>query len=94
MTRLAGGIATGDYLVPKPTPSYLSAMDRVFNGVLLSRPDLAVDIFMSTGRALNGDQFARFMLGSASLWEWIKVIFAMPKRVFIRQVWRQVFGHD
>ena len=94
MTRLAGGIATGDYSVPKPTSSYLSAMDRVFNGVLLSRPDLAVDIFMRTGRALNGDQFARFMLGSASLWEWIKVIFAMPKRVFIRQVWRQVLGHD
>jgi lycopene beta-cyclase len=94
MTRLAGGIATGDYSVPKPTSSYLSAMDRVFNGVLLSRPDLAVDIFMRTGRALNGDQFARFMLGSASLWEWIKVTFAMPKRVFIRQVWRQVLGHD
>ena len=94
MTRLAKGISVGDYSVPKPTSSYLDTMDKVFNGVLLSRPDLAVDIFMRTGRALDGNQFARFMLGSAGVIEWIKVIFAMPKRVFIRQLWRQVVGHD
>ena len=94
MTRLANGISVGNYSVPKPTPGYLDAMDRVFNGVLLAKPDLAVDIFMRTGRALNGDQFARFMLGTAGIIEWTKVIFAMPKRVFIRQLWRQVVGHD
>ena len=94
MTRLANGISVGNYSVPKPTSGYLDAMDRVFNGVLLAKPDLAVDIFMRTGRALNGDQFARFMLGTAGIIEWAKVIFAMPKRVFIRQLWRQVVGHD
>ena len=94
MTRLAKGISVGNYSVPKPTSGYLDAMDRVFNGVLLAKPDLAVDIFMRTGRALNGDQFARFMLGTAGIIEWAKVIFAMPKRVFIRQLWRQVVGHD
>ena len=94
MTRLANGISVGNYSVPKPTSGYLDAMDRVFNGVLLAKPDLAVDIFMRTGRALNGDQFARFMLGTAGIIEWTTVIFAMPKRVVIRQLWRQVVGHD
>jgi lycopene beta-cyclase len=41
---------------------------------------------MGTAKALSGDGFARFMLGSASLMDWAKVILAMPKLPFIKAV--------
>jgi lycopene beta-cyclase len=76
--------------VPKPISSRLTAMDEVFNGVLRSRPDLAVSLYMDMARALNGDQFARFMLGQATANDWLRVIAAMPKGPFIKQVAKQV----
>jgi lycopene beta-cyclase len=61
-------------------------MDRIFNGVLMARPELGVPIMMGTARALDGDGFARFMLGSATMADWAKVILAMPKLPFVKQV--------
>jgi len=60
-------------------------MDKIFNGVLLSRPDLGVSLYMRMAKALNGDQFARFMLGQASARDWVHVIAAMPKWPFLKQ---------
>jgi lycopene beta-cyclase len=94
MTRLTEGIVKGNYKVPAATSSHLNFMDRVFNDVLISNPRLGVDLFMRTAGALKGDQFAHFMLGSASLTGWLKVISAMPKWPFIKAVWRQVLSHD
>ena len=68
-------------------------MDKIFNGVLLERPELAVSLYMETARALNSDEFARFMLGEASTKEWLRVITAMPQRPFIKQLVRQLL-HD
>ena len=75
--------------VPTPISSRLTAMDSIFNGVLLSRPDLAVSLYMRMARALNGDQFARFMLGQATANDWLRVIAAMPKGPFIKQAVKQ-----
>ena len=94
MTRLTEGIVKGNYKVPAATSSHLNFMDRVFNDVLISNPRLGVDLFMRTAGALKGDQFAHYMLGSASLTGWLKVISAMPKWPFIKAVWRQVLSHD
>jgi lycopene beta-cyclase len=41
---------------------------------------------MSTASALDANGFARFMLGSASLLDWARVIMAMPKLPFLKQV--------
>ena len=89
ISQLAAGIAQGNMAVPTPISSHLTAMDAIFNGVLLSRPDLAVSLYMNMASALNGDQFARFMLGQATANDWLRVIAAMPKGPFIKQVVKQ-----
>ena len=89
ISQLAAGIAQGNMAVPTPISSHLTAMDAIFNGVLLSRPDLAVSLYMNMANALNGDQFARFMLGQATANDWLRVIAAMPKGPFIKQAVKQ-----
>ena len=88
--QLAGGIEQGKMDVPTPISSQLTAMDKIFNGVLLSRPDLSVSLYMRMARTLNGDQFARFMLGRATASDWLRVIVSMPKVVFLKQLLRQL----
>lgn len=90
--QLAAGIAQGTMEVPTPISSRLTAMDTIFNGVLLSRPDLSVSLYMRMARALNGDQFARFMLGRATVSDWLRVIAAMPKGVFLKEVLKMASG--
>ena len=92
ISQLAAGIAQGNMAVPTPISSRLTAMDSIFNGVLVSRPDLAVSLYMDMARALNGDQFARFMLGQATANDWLRVITAMPKGPFLKQVLKQLVG--
>ena len=92
-TELAEGIAHGRMAVPTPISSRLTMMDTVFNGVLNSRPDLSVSLYMRMANALNGDQFARFMLGQATALDWLRVIAAMPKLPFLAQCLRQL-RHD
>jgi lycopene beta-cyclase len=89
ISQLAAGIAQGNMAVPIPISSRLTAMDSIFNGVLLSRPDLAVSLYMDMARALSGDQFARFMLGQATTKDWLRVIAAMPKGPFLKQTAKQ-----
>ena len=93
ISQLAAGIARGDMAVPQPISNKLTFMDKIFNGVLLERPELAVSLYMETARALNSDEFARFMLGEASTKEWLRVITAMPQWPFIKQLIRQLL-HD
>ncbi|MGB0668871.1 MAG: lycopene cyclase family protein [Porticoccaceae bacterium] len=88
IARLAKNINTGDYSVPAPISSGLIYMDRIFNAVLVAQPELGPSIMMRTARALDGNGFARFMLGTATLMDWARVILAMPKMPFIRQVLR------
>ena len=85
--QLAERISRGCYDVPMPISNKLVFMDRLFNRVLITHPDLAVGLFMQMAGSLNGEQFARFMTGRASLAEWAKVILAMPKMPFMRHIW-------
>lgn len=86
IASLASGIASGRYAVPRPISPMLIGMDKIFNRVLVAEPDLGVSMMMGTAKALDADGFARFMLGSATLLDWIKVVMAMPKIPFLRQV--------
>ena len=88
MTKLANGIHAGEYSVPTPISPALIRMDKIFNRVLLAQPELGVSIMMRTAKALDANGFARFMLGSATLTDWAKVILAMPKAPFLKQVLR------
>ena len=89
ISQLAAGIAQGNMAVPTPISSRLKAMDKIFNGVLLSQPELAVSLYMRMAQALNGDQFARFMLGQATANDWLRVIAAMPKIPFLLETLKQ-----
>ena len=85
--QLALRISRGCYDVPAPISDRIVFMDRLFNRVLIKHPELAVDLFMEMASSLDGEQFARFMMGQASLSEWGKVILAMPKTPFVRHIW-------
>jgi lycopene beta-cyclase len=86
IVKLAQGISAGQYSVPKPISPTLIRMDQIFNRVLLSQPELGVSLMMLTAKALDANGFARFMLGSATIIDWVKVIMAMPKIPFLKQV--------
>ena len=86
INTLAEGINNGDFSVPKPISSFLNKMDKIFNAVLMAQPELGVTIMVRTAKALDADGFARFMLGTATLIDWAKVILAMPKIAFIKQL--------
>ncbi len=60
------------------------AMDQTFLAALLRNPDQAPDWFLSMGRRLSGDDFARFMSGETNPSLWIKLLLALPKRPFLR----------
>ena len=86
VSQLVEGIEKGKFEVPKPLSSHLNYMDKLFNGVLIAEPRLAVTLMMQTAKSLNPEGFARFMLGQATLVDWTRVILAMPKIPFLKQV--------
>lgn len=95
MATLAEAISAGKCEVPAPFSGRLIFMDKVFNRALSAQPDRGAGLFMATGKALNAEQFARFMLGNADLMAWAKVIMAMPKWLFIQAAVAQLFSsHD
>ena len=63
-------------------------MDAVLLSVLRNWPERAPELFLAMGRALDGDEFARFLSGDA---DWVlraKVVLAMPKLPFLRGLLR------
>ena len=59
-------------------------MDAVLLTVLRHWPERAPELFRRMGRALDGDEFARFLSGAADWPLRLKVIMAMPKAPFLR----------
>ena len=59
-------------------------MDAVLLTVLRHWPERAPELFLRMGRALDGDEFARFLSGEADWPLRLKVIMAMPKAPFLR----------
>ncbi len=94
MAILAEAISDGKREVPAPFSRRLIFMDKVFNHALSTQPDRGVGLFMATGKALDAEEFARFMLGNVGAMEWAKVIMGMPKWSFIQAALWQMFKHD
>ena len=67
-------------------------MDAVLLTVLRHWPERAPELFLRMGRALDGDEFARFLSGEADLPLRLKVIMAMPKAPFLRGLVRLLAG--
>jgi len=88
INQLVDGINTGQYSVPAPISPRLMRMDKILMVYFMARPELAVSLMMRTAKALDANGFARFMLGSATIIDWLKVIMAMPKLPFLKQVFQ------
>lgn len=88
MNQLASNIEKGDYRVPQVISRTMSILDKIYNRVLVAEPSLGVTLMMKTAGALDAEGFSRFMLGKATIKDWIKVILAMPKLPFLTQVFR------
>ena len=69
--------------VKKPHSRFELMMDHIFLKVIRRQPILAPVIFTSLARHLNGDEFACFLSGEASMKLWLKVVFAMPTWPFL-----------
>lgn len=88
INQLASNIEKGDYRVPQVISGTISTLDKIYNRVLVAEPSLGVTLMMKTAGALDAEGFSRFMLGKATIKDWIKVILAMPKLPFLTQVFR------
>ena len=84
--------ATGRLAVASPHRRIDLAMDAVLLTVLRHWPAQAPDLFLRMGKALSGDEFARFLSGEADWALRLKVIMAMPKRPFLRGTLRLLAG--
>ena len=86
--QIANRLAKGQKISKSPDPHRQidKWLDRVFLGVLKAHPEAAPELFLRMGRALSGDDLAKFMSGFADMSIYAKLILAMPKRMFIRQI--------
>ena len=76
--------------VKNPHSRFELMMDQIFLDVIRRKPFLAPAIFTSLASNLNGDEFACFLSGEASMKIWLKVIFAMPKWPFLLSLLPQI----
>jgi lycopene beta-cyclase len=80
----AGRLATSRAGLRAPHRWLDRQLDRIFLRVLHDHPELAPSLFLSMAKALDGDEMAIFMSGFARPATYAKLIWAMPKLVFIR----------
>ena len=62
-------------------------LDRIFLAALSRYSAIAPQLFLAMATTLSAKQFALFMNHQAGLLVWLKVIWAMPKRFFIKAWW-------
>ena len=75
--------------IPKFEFSKLSQfMDSKFLRVLRNEPSSMREIFHEMARGMTGDEFARFLSDRFNLRIAAKVIYKMPKRLFLRNLFR------
>lgn len=89
---IAAAQATGLFAVTPPHQTIDLAMDAVLLTVLRHWPERAPELFLRMGKALSGDEFARFLSGEADWGLRLKIVMAMPKLPFLRGALRLVTG--
>lgn len=88
VNQLVENMERGEFSVPQVVSGTIDRLDKIYNRVLMAEPKLGVELMMRTASALDAEGFSRFMLGKATLIDWIKVILAMPKMPFLKQVFK------
>ena len=86
--QFSGTPNVSDIHVPRPHRRRDLLMDAVFLDVLKHAPAQAPDLFITLAQALRGDELARFMSGIAGPAIIGKIIYAMPKWLFLRSAFR------
>jgi len=59
-------------------------LDKIFLKVISSDISKAPQIFYYFSKNISPTTFIKFMLGKANLFEYLRVIYAMPKRIFLK----------
>ena len=59
-------------------------LDKIFLKVISADISKAPQIFYYFSKNISPTTFIRFMLGEANLFEYLRVIYAMPKRIFLK----------
>jgi lycopene beta-cyclase len=70
--------------IPKGYSPFTRLADRHFIKTIKEQPEATPEIFMALARNLSPEVFARFMNNSHSSFELLKIIWAVPKRPFLR----------
>lgn len=66
-------------------PEYIKEyLDKIFLKVISNNIKMTPRIFYHFSKKIMPNSFIRFMLGRASIIDYIKVIYSMPKRIFLK----------
>ena len=65
-------------------------MDKIFIEALEKNPKIFPDLFYKMNSRLSGDEMALFMNGNQSLKTWLKIIYSLPKLLFLRAIWQYI----
>ena len=63
-------------------------MDKIFIKALEKNPKFFPDLFYKMNSRLSGDEMALFMNGNQSLKTWLKIIYSLPKLLFLDAIWQ------
>ncbi len=62
-------------------------MDKIFIKALEKNPKIFPDLFYKMNSRLSGDEMALFMNGNQSFKTWLKIIYSLPKLLFLYAIW-------
>ncbi|MEL7389456.1 MAG: lycopene cyclase family protein [Pseudomonadota bacterium] len=87
-------ISQNSLITYQPGSQLERKMDAIFLAALARSPQSASDWFSALACQLSGDQFGRFMSQIPSLDLWLKVINALPKTPFVRELFVRLSKAD
>ena len=82
---------TGNLVTYNDNNYILKKLDKIFLEVISNNTVYCPIIFYRFSKNILADTFIRFMNGNASYLDYIKVIYAMPKRIFLKCLLKSLF---
>jgi lycopene beta-cyclase len=64
-------------------------MDFIFLKVLRNEPEQAPELFIRLARGISADAMARFMMDRATILDLLAVVWAVPKKPFLRNLFNR-----
>jgi lycopene beta-cyclase len=83
-------IKTGTISVNTPIPAIYQMMDKLMLSVLRDDMKVGITIFVQLFKTVPAQRFVRFMSEKATFIDFICIIWAMPKKPFLRALFRRV----